>query len=65
MELSKKMELKEIKSSAKNSSAKNSLPKKIEFIGEMTRKIARRFGKDVLVLIEFSKNGCCSVVSPA
>ena len=44
---------------------KISLRKRQKFIGEVTRKIAKRFGKDVLVLIDFSRNGFCSVVSPA
>ncbi len=47
------------------SSAKISLRKRQKFIREVTRKIAKRFGKDVLVLIDFSKNGFCAVVSPA
>jgi len=45
--------------------AKISLRKRQKFIGEVTRKVAKRFGKDVLVLIDFSKNGFCTVVSPA
>jgi hypothetical protein len=44
---------------------KISLRKRQKFIDEVTRKIAKRFGKDVLVLIDFSRNGFCSVVSPA
>ena len=44
---------------------KISLRKRQKFIGEVTRKIAKRFGKDVLVLIDFSRNGFYSVVSPA
>jgi hypothetical protein len=47
------------------SNGKISLRKRQKFIGEVTRKIAKRFGKDVLVLIDFSRNGFCSVVSPA
>ena len=47
------------------SNAKISLRKRQKFIGEVTRKVAKRFGKDVLVLIDFSKNGFCTVVSPA
>ena len=43
---------------------KISLRKRQKFIGEVTSKIAKRFGKDVLVLIDFSKNGFCTVVSP-
>mgnify|MGYP002021540130 CR=1 FL=1 len=37
---------------------KISLRKRQKFIGEVTRKIAKRFGKDVLVLIDFSKKSC-------
>ena len=47
------------------SNGKISLRKRQKFIGEVMRKIAKRFGKDVLVLIDFSRNGFCSVVSPA
>jgi len=46
------------------SNAKISLRKRHKFIDEVTCKIAKRFGKNVLVLIDFSKNGFCSVVSP-
>ena len=46
------------------SNAKISLRKRQKFIGEVTRKIAKRFGKDVLVLIDFSRNGFYFVVSP-
>ncbi len=45
--------------------AKISLRKRQKFISEVTRKIAKRFGKDVLVLIDFTRNGFCTVVSPA
>jgi hypothetical protein len=44
---------------------KISLRKRQKFMGDVTRKIAKRFGKDVLVLIDFSRNGFCSVISPA
>ena len=37
------------------SSGKISLRKRQKFIGEVMRKIAKRFGKDVLVLIDFPK----------
>ncbi len=47
------------------SNGKISLRKRQKFIAEVTRKVAKRFGKDVLVLIDFSKNGFCTVVSPA
>ncbi len=46
------------------SNGKISLRKRQKFISEVTRKVAKRFGKDVLVLIDFSKNGFCTVVSP-
>jgi hypothetical protein len=47
------------------SNGKISLRKRQKFISEVTRKVAKRFGKDVLLLIDFSKNGFCTVVSPA
>ena len=47
------------------SNGKISLRKRQKFISEVTRKVAKRFGKEVLVLIDFSKNGFCTVVSPA
>jgi hypothetical protein len=47
------------------SNGKISLRKRHKFISLVTRKVAKRFGKDVLVLIDFSKNGFCTVVSPA
>jgi hypothetical protein len=47
------------------SNGKISLRKRQKFINDVTRKVAKRFGKDVLVLIDFSKNGFCTVVSPA
>jgi hypothetical protein len=47
------------------SKGKISLRKRQKFISEVTRKVAKRFGKDVLVLIDFSRNGFCAVVSPA
>jgi hypothetical protein len=53
----------EFKKKFKNT-GKISLRKRQKFIGEVTRKIAKRFGKEVLVLIDFSKNGFCTVVSP-
>ena len=47
------------------SNGKISLRKRQKFISEVTRKVAKRFGKDVLLLIDFYKNGFCTVVSPA
>jgi len=47
------------------SNGKISLRKRQKFTSDVTCKIAKRFGKDVLVLIDFSRNGFCSVVSPA
>jgi hypothetical protein len=47
------------------SKGKISLRKRQKFISMVTRKVAKRFGKDVLLLIDFSKNGFCTVVSPA
>ena len=47
------------------SNGKISLRKRQKFISEVTCKVAKRFGKDVLLLIDFSRNGFCTVVSPA
>ncbi len=46
------------------SSAKISIRKRQKFIDEMTKKVSKRFGKDILFLINFSKQGFCVVVSP-
>ncbi|MBT5376726.1 MAG: hypothetical protein HOL15_07940 [Nitrospinaceae bacterium] len=54
----------EFKKKFKNN-GKISLRKRQKFISDVTRKIGKRFGKDVLVLIDFTRNGFCSVVSPA
>ena len=53
----------EFKKKFKNNS-KISLRKRQKFIAEVTCKIAKRFGKDVLVLIDFTRSGFCTVVSP-
>ena len=44
--------------------AKISIRKRQKFIAEMTNKVSKRFGKDILFLINFSKQGFCAVVSP-
>lgn len=46
------------------SAAKISIRKRQKFIDEMTKKVSKRFGKDILFLIDFSKQGFCAVVSP-
>ena len=46
------------------SKAKISIRKRKKFIDEMTKKVAKRFGKDVLFLVDFSKQGFCAVISP-
>ena len=46
------------------SSAKLSIRKRQKFIAEMTQKISKRFGKDILFLIDFSKGGFSAVMSP-
>ena len=43
---------------------KISLRKRQKFIDEVTSKVAKRFGKEVLILIDFSKNGFCTLISP-
>ena len=47
-----------------HSAAKISIRKRQKFIAEMTKKVSKRFGKDILFLINFSKHGFCAVVSP-
>lgn len=46
------------------SAAKISVRKRQKFIDEMTKKVSKRFGKDILFLIDFSKQGFCAVISP-
>ena len=46
------------------SKAKISIRKRQKFIDEMTKKVTKRFGKDILFLIDFSKQGFCAVISP-
>ena len=46
------------------SKAKISIRKRKKFIDEMTKKVAKRFGKDVLFLVDFSKQGLNAVISP-
>lgn len=46
-------------------SAKISVRKRQKFMGELTRKIGEKFGKDVLCLIDFTRHGFVSIVSPA
>jgi hypothetical protein len=44
--------------------AKISIRKRQKFINEMTNKVTKRFGKDILFLIDFSRQGFCAVISP-
>ena len=44
--------------------AKISIRKRQKFIDEMTNKVTKRFGKDILFLIDFSRQGFCAVISP-
>ena len=46
------------------STAKISIRKRQKFIAEMKKKVSKRFGKDILFLINFSKQGFCAVISP-
>ena len=46
------------------SKSKISIRKRKKFIAEMTKKVSKRFGKDILFLIDFSKQGFCAVISP-
>ena len=43
---------------------KISIRKRQKFIDEMTNKVTKRFGKDILFLIDFSRQGFCAVISP-
>ena len=43
---------------------KISVRKRKKFIDLMTKKISKQFGKDILFLINFSKQGFCALVSP-
>ena len=47
-----------------SSSGKISVRKRKKFIHVMTKKVSKKFGKDVLFLINFSKQGFCAVLSP-
>jgi len=47
------------------SKARISIRKRQKFMDEMTRKISRKFGKDVLCLVDFTKQGFVTLVSPA
>ena len=44
--------------------AKISIRKRQKFIDEMTYKVTKRFGEDILFLIDFSRQGFCAVISP-
>jgi len=44
--------------------AKISIRKRRKFIDEMTYKVTKRFGEDILFLIDFSRQGFCAVISP-
>ena len=43
---------------------KISVRKRKKFIDAMTKKVSKQFGKNILFLINFSKQGFCAVVSP-
>ena len=45
--------------------ARVSVRKRRKFMSEVTEKIAKKFGKDVLCLVDFTKQGFVSLVSPA
>ena len=47
-----------------SSAGKISVPKRKKFIDAMTKKVSKKFGKDILFLINFSIQGFCVVVSP-
>lgn len=45
--------------------ARISLRKRQKFMGDMSRKVSKKFGKDVLCLIDFAKGGFFSLISPS
>ncbi|MDA1108414.1 MAG: hypothetical protein O3A78_01145 [Nitrospinae bacterium] len=42
-----------------------SIRKRQKFMDEITRKVSKKFGKDVLCLVDFTKQGFVTLVSPA
>ncbi len=42
-----------------------SIRKRHKFMDEVTRKVSKKFGKDVLCLVDFTKQGFVTLVSPA
>ncbi|MFQ5450151.1 MAG: hypothetical protein ACE5E9_05950 [Nitrospinaceae bacterium] len=44
--------------------SKISVRKRQKFMGEITRKVGKKFGKEVLCLIDFNKGGFVTLVSP-
>ena len=46
-------------------SSRISVRKRQKFMNEMTRKVSKKFGKDVLCLVDFTKGGFVTLVSPA
>jgi len=42
-----------------------SIRKRQKFMDEMTRKVSKKFGKDVLCLVDFTRQGFVTLVSPA
>ncbi|NIQ01800.1 MAG: hypothetical protein GWM98_03250 [Nitrospinaceae bacterium] len=45
--------------------ARISVRKRQRFIDDVTRKISKKFGKDILCLVDFSKGGFVTLISPA
>jgi len=45
--------------------ARISIRKRQRFMEDMTRKVSKKFGKDVLCLVDFTKGGFTTLVSPA
>ncbi|MFQ5443949.1 MAG: hypothetical protein ACE5EK_04960, partial [Nitrospinales bacterium] len=46
-------------------SAKKSVRKRRKFIQETTKKVSKKFGKDVMCVLHFTKHGFFSVISPS
>ena len=45
--------------------ARVSIRKRHKFMDDMTKKVSKKFGKDVLCLIDFSKGGFVSLIAPS
>ena len=46
-------------------SSRISVRKRQKFMNEMTRKVSKKFGKDVMCLVDFTKGGFVTLISPS